>query len=260
MATPSGALPDTQAAYAAMVQYLANSGIGATLADYGGVRTQADTNTILTDRQNDYNADVAAGRVSPDTTLQRYRPISPYGSSFHNYGAAFDLAITSRPAGMSYDDALAFAGAHAPVLGLRWGGHFTNPDPPHFELAIPLSQARAKYAAMTGGKQSSSILQSVLPEVSSLSQFLPSLTPTDSTGNDAVDYGLDVATDAGNDLLGLDSLPDVSQVDLSGDSTDDSGEAAAEMSLPPDSTHTLMIAGGVALALAIVYALRQRFG
>jgi len=44
----------------------------------------------------------------------------------HERGLAFDLGAS--PA------ALALAGQFAFQFGLRWGGGFSPPDPPHFEL------------------------------------------------------------------------------------------------------------------------------
>jgi hypothetical protein len=154
MSDLTGALPQTVDAYAAMASYLAQNGITVGIADFGGVRTEADTVTILADRLQDYNSDHGVSPLDtpqPLSVLQVYRPIAPWGSSFHNYGAAFDLAILGSPSGMSEYGALAFAGAYAPQLGLRWGGQFSNPDPPHFELSIPLSDAASAWADVTSG-------------------------------------------------------------------------------------------------------------
>jgi hypothetical protein len=145
-----GTLPTTRAAYTQLQQYALTQGITIGVADYGGLRTQGDTATILTDRVNDFNAEVAAGEISADTTLDAFRPIAPFGSSFHNYGAAFDVAILSTPAGMSGDRACQVLGAYAPSIGLRWGGTFSNPDPVHFELAVALSAARTMWGQFSG--------------------------------------------------------------------------------------------------------------
>jgi D-alanyl-D-alanine carboxypeptidase len=84
---------------------------------------------------------------SPNATplgVGQWRPIAAFGQSYHNYGAALDLRIVSRPTTLGTDaKALAKLGALATACGLRWGGNFaTKVDPPHFELAVPLSEAQ----------------------------------------------------------------------------------------------------------------------
>lgn len=142
-----GMLPQTRAAYAALKTWLANQSIDVTLADFGGFRTQADTTLILDYRETDYAADVRAGRVNPAvTSIDAYRPIAPYGESYHDYGAAFDIVpSTPYPSGMGYDSILKLAGSHAAAVGLTWGGTFHNPDPRHFQLRGTLDDARAKW-------------------------------------------------------------------------------------------------------------------
>jgi hypothetical protein len=144
--TLAGVLPALQTAYDGLTSYLRALGITATLADYGGFRTQADTTEIIGYRQADYNADLKAGRIPATMTLQQYRPIAPYNKSFHDFGAAFDLKITKAPGGMSAAQALELAGEGAAAYGLRWGGTFTNPDAPHFELDESLAEAAQDYA------------------------------------------------------------------------------------------------------------------
>lgn len=153
MSDLSGALPATVDAYAAMAAYLASNGITAGVADFGGVRTEADTTTIMGYRLADYNKAHGVPLDTPQSlaVLQPFRPIAPWGDSFHDYGAAFDLAIIARPSDMSEYAALAFAGAYAPQIGLRWGGQFPNPDPAHFELSIPLADAAQAWADATNG-------------------------------------------------------------------------------------------------------------
>lgn len=160
--TLAGALTETQAAYNQLEDLAANHGIAFRIANFGAVRTLADTNQILGYRQADFNAAVRAGTISPDTSLNKFRPIAPFGTSFHNYGAAFDLLILQTPQGTAPDPngdtpapgadaALRLLGSLAPSLGLRWGGRFSNPDPRHFELAITLDQAKQAYASEVGG-------------------------------------------------------------------------------------------------------------
>jgi len=68
-------------------------------------------------------ADSASGRSS--------LPAAPPGQSAHESGQAFDVG-----ADYALDDAQWRAvGALGEALGLRWGGTFTRPDPPHFQIA-----------------------------------------------------------------------------------------------------------------------------
>ncbi len=133
----TGCLPELGAAWDALTQAAAAAGGTFTLNDYGGVRTQADTTQILGYRQTDYEAAVASGAIPPDTTLQQFRPIAPWGHSYHDFGAAFDVT--------AHGITQAALGALAPSCGLRWGGTWSTPDPAHFELDISLAEARAKW-------------------------------------------------------------------------------------------------------------------
>ena len=213
MSTLAGVLPETVAAFQQLSNYAASQGIGIGIANYGGLRTLSDTNQILQYRLDDFNAAVNAGQIRPDTTLQRFRPIAPFGSSYHNYGAAFDVSIISRPASMTVEQALAVLGRAASSFGLRWGGTFSNPDTPHFELAIPLADAQRRYQATVGGAGTS-----VLDNLSfDLSSFLPGLAPASdddtaaafdvpATDIDADESG-DVAVASGPDQPGNLSAP-----------------------------------------------------
>ncbi len=75
----------------------------------------------------------------------------PFGSSFHNWGAARDLKIIQRPASFTDAEALRRLGSHAKACGLTWGGSFKKrSDPPHFQLACTLEEARAKWESAHG--------------------------------------------------------------------------------------------------------------
>lgn len=120
-------------------------GITFDIADFGGIRTQADTALIMAYRAADYAAAVIADPNVRNIPINTWRPIAPFGSSMHNYGAAFDVQITSAPAGVSFDTALQELKDAAPSCGLR----STVPnDPPHFELPITLADARAQWEAL----------------------------------------------------------------------------------------------------------------
>lgn len=126
-------------------------GIEYTVADFGALRSQSDTLKILGYRDQDYAAYVAAQQRAgkPIASKNTFRPIAPYGSSYHNYGAAFDARVTRVPAGSTASAATARLGALGESVGLRWGGHFPagEIDPPHFELAISLPDAVTRWAA-----------------------------------------------------------------------------------------------------------------
>lgn len=231
MTTLAGVLPETQSAFDALDAYARTIGVSIGVANYGGLRTEADTNRILQYRVDDYNAARSAGAIRADTTLQQFRPISPFGSSYHNFGAAFDVNVKSRPSNLTVAQVQAKLGAYAPTAGLRWGGKFTNADPPHFELAIPLNDAQRRYRAMVG---SGAGVSSLPPLGFDLSSFLPGLTPA----SDEIDATLD--------------MPDVY---LSGD---DSGEVAFT-DTPPEQSNVPLLAFGLLVAGVVVWALRRKF-
>lgn len=146
----SGEDPDLTAAVEQLRALCEADGIFITTADYGGVRTEADTEKILRFRDNDYIVYVRALAVSHPgqmpTPLEKWRPIAAFGSSFHNWGCARDFKIVKKPESFTEAEALRRMGSHAPVCGLRWGGNFKNRvDMPHVELAITLEEARRRW-------------------------------------------------------------------------------------------------------------------
>lgn len=124
-------------------------GIEFTTADFGGVRTEADTARIMKYRDDDYAVYVRQlKRDKPNETptpKNTWRKIAPFGSSYHNYGAARDLKVTKHPASFTASKALDRLRALAPSVGLKT---ITN-DPPHVQLPITLAQARARWEART---------------------------------------------------------------------------------------------------------------
>lgn len=127
-------------------------GIEFDTADFGGVRTEADTIKILKYRAHDYavyarNLKAKNPRAVP-VPIGKWRAIAPFGSSFHNYGCSRDLVITKHPPSHNASTAQARLGALAPSCGLRWGGTFKSKfDGPHMELPITLAQARQRWEA-----------------------------------------------------------------------------------------------------------------
>lgn len=138
----AGALPQLIAGYNQLQSRANAMGITFDIADFGGIRSQTDTVLIMAYRAADYAAAVLKDPSVSDIPINEWRPIAPFGQSWHNYGAAFDVKITSAPAGMSFSSALQQLKALAPACGLR----STVPnDPPHFELPISLDEARAQW-------------------------------------------------------------------------------------------------------------------
>lgn len=125
----------------------AAEGIEFTTADFGGVRTEADTVRIMKYRDDDYAVYVRnLNRTNPGkapTPKHIWRRIAPFGSSYHNYGAARDLKPTKFPQSFTASKALERLRVLAVSVGLRT---ITN-DPPHVQLPITLAQARARWQA-----------------------------------------------------------------------------------------------------------------
>lgn len=149
------ALPELRARESSLRALAAAEGITYDVAAFGGVRTQADTTRILTYRDNDYAVYVAKARANGKVPVSKdeYRPIAPFGSSFHNYGAAFDAEITGAPKGVTFDAALSRLGALGAKAGLVWGGVWARPktDRPHFQLAYGLAQVRDMWQQHVNG-------------------------------------------------------------------------------------------------------------
>lgn len=135
----AGALPQLIVAHDALLARAHAMGIDFDIADYGGVRTFADTVLILSYRAADYAAAVLTHPSTANIPINTWRPIAPFGSSMHNYGAAFDVIITQGGG-----DALDRLKAIAPQVGLS--SSVPN-DPPHFELPISLDEAKAAWDA-----------------------------------------------------------------------------------------------------------------
>lgn len=150
-----GALPELQRADARLTALAGQQGITYTVADFGGVRSLSDTTRILEYRDTDYRAYVDALRARNPLAVpqakERWRPISAFGLSFHNYGAAFDVTVTGYPVALGAAGALAVLQRLAPAAGLVSGVTFpTRRDPPHMQLPITLAEARRRFLALGG--------------------------------------------------------------------------------------------------------------
>lgn len=150
----ANALPELRAAYDKLASIVAPLGITFHVAAFGGTRTEADTLLILGYRRADYEAAILRDPDVASVPIETWRPIAPYGSSFHNYGAAFDVVIDSDAELESsayatmQDDGKATLGYYASQCGLRWGGNFPQDrlDPSHFELDISLAAAKLRWS------------------------------------------------------------------------------------------------------------------
>ena len=83
------------------------------------------------------------GRTAPGPIVSN----APPGDSYHNFGLAVDLVprvYKSLPNWNPTGPYWAQVGQIGEALGLTWGGRFSRPDKPHFELeAAPLSELKA---------------------------------------------------------------------------------------------------------------------
>lgn len=87
----------------------------------------------------------AKGRTEPGPIVTK----APPGSSYHNYGLAFDIVPEAylglkdwNPTGPLWDK----LGEIGKSLGLEWGGDWRDPDKPHFQIPsslIPIRELRA---------------------------------------------------------------------------------------------------------------------
>lgn len=140
MSAPAGVLPELAQRYVALERAAAARGLAFRLARWAGaaVRDAADTATAMRHRDVDYGRyllTLPAGKVAVPKLL--WRVIAPFGSSYHNYGASFDVEMIRGT--------LAQLGALAAAVGLVWGG---RNDSPHFRLPITLLEAKARWLAL----------------------------------------------------------------------------------------------------------------
>lgn len=126
-------------------------GIEYRLAEYGAFRDEADTTEIMGFRTDDYNAAVRANPKLASVPINSWRPIAPFGRSYHDYGAAFDVEITDQGRYNTPATALQVLKAAASQFGLS--SDVPN-DPPHFELDVSLSQAQQMWNDYSGGADS----------------------------------------------------------------------------------------------------------
>lgn len=160
-----GELPELTAAMERLAA-LAAPDVTFTVADFGGVRTEAQTVQILKYRDADYAVYVKRCEAKGETpkAINDFRRIAPFGKSMHNWGGARDLRPLTWRGQWVVDendyskiiDERGFQAAHDlldhycvtdPELKatLKIGDYFN--DEPHVELAISLDECRRRYIA-----------------------------------------------------------------------------------------------------------------
>jgi len=162
------ALPELEERWAQLEELAADDDIELGIADYGGLRTAADTAEIIGFKNADYAAYAAAARAAGRVPVPitgpwdngNARPIAPYGRSYHNYGAGRDFTIVSHPAWLSLGDAIARVQELAESVGLRSGRAFD--DDYHLELPISLEEAAAAWAQYSSSHGSTTTTTVVL--------------------------------------------------------------------------------------------------
>ena len=129
-------------------------GVEFTTADFGGVRTEADTVRILKYREDEYALYVKKLALKDPSAvpqpINEWRKIAPFGKSMHNWGCARDLKPTRWPASKTFQwahDQLDQLCETDPKLRgtLKLGDYFN--DEPHIELRVTLEEARHRYIA-----------------------------------------------------------------------------------------------------------------
>ncbi len=90
------------------------------------------------------------------------------GSSFHNFGLAFDFCVvdTNGQLNWNVDKRWHRVGAIGESLGLEWGGRFkTIVDIPHFQLTFGLSLSDLRSGKRPGGEVKSSVSSVMHPTI-----------------------------------------------------------------------------------------------
>jgi peptidoglycan L-alanyl-D-glutamate endopeptidase CwlK len=87
----------------------------------------------------------AQGRTTPGPIVTKAKP----GSSWHNFGVAYDLTLFANGKPVWESPAYDRAGAVGKSLGLKWGGDFKSfKDRPHFERSLDMTLAQARAAGL----------------------------------------------------------------------------------------------------------------
>lgn len=148
-------------------QAAAQLGVTLEITSYGGFRDQQLTQDILKFRDEDYAAYVKQLALSKPGAVpvpeDQWRPILPFGQSWHNYGAAADVMPVSWPAIYpNRSSATAAVQALAPAVGLSFP--LPGSDPGHVQLPYDLATVQTMWL-LQGANASSQpdVLQVPLP-------------------------------------------------------------------------------------------------
>ena len=107
-------------------------------------------------RVNAMRAIAKMSAITADQNKRRVTNASTVADSFHGYGLAFDIAVTSPDGKQILWDASSdwnsdgisdwlSVGALASELGLEWGGQWTSfPDIPHYQMTLGKTIAQLK--------------------------------------------------------------------------------------------------------------------
>lgn len=101
------------------------------------VQKKLNTNLLITSGLRTFEEQkkiYAQGRTTPGSIVT----YAPPGSSYHNYGLAFDVAYIDKNGKPDWTKQISREIANiGKKNGLDWGGNWTKPfDPPHFQLTL----------------------------------------------------------------------------------------------------------------------------
>lgn len=157
MFTPSGlwqiatALPELRDKESAFRTAMDAMGFTYSLPDYAGVRTEAQQAQLVAWRDQavaDARAAAVKNGTDPDAAAKAaYYEVAPPNTTYHEFGAAFDIQITTPD--NPTDDDYANAAEIAQGVGLVPGYFFSTPDPFHFQLDYDLATVQQMWTDHT---------------------------------------------------------------------------------------------------------------
>lgn len=131
----AGLHPEVRATAAAFVNRVEQE-LGIQLRVTQGYRSIAEQNALY-----------AQGRTAPGDIVTNARG----GSSYHNYGLAFDVVEVRPDGSANWDTDWAAIGRIGESMGLEWGGNWTRlVDRPHFQMDFGLSTTQLRQRLNSG--------------------------------------------------------------------------------------------------------------
>ncbi|MCD9033447.1 peptidoglycan-binding protein [Luteimonas sp. Y-2-2-4F] len=131
----AGLHPEVRATAAAFVNRVEQE-LGIQLRVTQGYRSIAEQNALY-----------AQGRTAPGDIVTNARG----GSSYHNYGLAFDVVEVRPDGSVNWDTDWAAIGRIGENMGLEWGGNWTRlVDRPHFQMDFGLSTTQLRQRLNSG--------------------------------------------------------------------------------------------------------------